>query len=144
MLIEASRAFGTGNHETTSGCIEALEYLKAIKANKILDIGTGSGILSFIAKKLWNEAEILACDIDDASVEIAKENASFNNSNIKFYQNTSENILLDSYYNSKFDLVISNILALPLIKLSTQISNLMNKNGYLVLSGFLDNQLADV
>ncbi|MGI4752602.1 MAG: 50S ribosomal protein L11 methyltransferase, partial [Janthinobacterium lividum] len=106
--------------------------------------GTGSGILSFIAEKLWNEAEILACDIDNASVEIAKENASFNNSNIKFYQNTSENILLDSYYNSKFDLVISNILALPLIELSTQISNLMNKNGYLVLSGFLDNQLADV
>lgn len=47
--------------------------------------------------------------------------------------------LLNSYYNSKFDLVISNILALPLIELSTQISNLMNKNGYLVLSGFLDN-----
>ncbi|WP_341789245.1 50S ribosomal protein L11 methyltransferase [Rickettsia endosymbiont of Lasioglossum villosulum] len=45
-------------------------------------------------------------------------------------------------YNSKFDLVISNIL--PLIELSTQISNLMNKNGYLVLSGFLDNQLEDV
>ena len=144
ILIEASRAFGTGNHETTSGCIEALEYLKAIKADKILDIGTGSGILSFIAEKLWNEAEILACDIDNASVEIAKENASFNNSNIKFYQNTSENILLDSHCNSKFDLVISNILALPLIELSTQISNLMNKNGYLVLSGFLDNQLEDV
>ncbi|HJD67411.1 MAG TPA: 50S ribosomal protein L11 methyltransferase [Rickettsia endosymbiont of Bembidion lapponicum] len=144
ILIEASRAFGTGTHETTSGCIEALECLKDIKANKILDIGTGSGILSFIAEKLWNEAEILACDIDNASVEIAKENASFNNSNIKFYQNTSENILLGNYYNSKFDLVISNILALPLIELSTQISNLMNKNGYLVLSGFLDNQLEDV
>ncbi|HJD65099.1 MAG TPA: 50S ribosomal protein L11 methyltransferase [Rickettsia endosymbiont of Diachasma alloeum] len=142
ILIEASRAFGTGTHETTSGCIEALEYLKAIKADKILDIGTGSGILSFIAEKLWNEADILACDIDNASVEIAKENASFNDSYVQFYQNTSENILLNSYYNSKFDLVISNIL--PLIELSTQISNLMNKNGYLVLSGFLDNQMEEV
>ncbi|WP_395476833.1 50S ribosomal protein L11 methyltransferase [Rickettsia endosymbiont of Pantilius tunicatus] len=107
ILIEASRAFGTGTHETTSGCIEALEYLKAIKADKILDIGTGSGILSFIAEKLWNEADILACDIDNASVEIAKENAGFNYSYVQFYQNTSENILSNSYYNSKFDLVIS-------------------------------------
>ncbi|XVN41942.1 MAG: 50S ribosomal protein L11 methyltransferase [Rickettsia endosymbiont of Argas persicus] len=60
ILIEASRAFGTGNHETTFGCIKALEYLADIKAYKILDIGTGSGILSFVAEKLWSKAKIFA------------------------------------------------------------------------------------
>ena len=144
ILIEASRAFGTGNHETTFGCIEALEYLADIKADKILDIGTGSGILSFVVEKLWNKAEIFACDIDEVSIEIAKENARFNNSNVQFYQNTPENILLVSHNNNKFDLVISNILALPLIQLSNQISNLTNKTAYLILSGFLDSQTEDV
>jgi len=144
ILIEASRAFGTGNHETTFGCIETLEYISNIKADKILDIGTGSGILSFVAEKLWNKAEIFACDIDETSIEIAKENAGFNNSNVNFYQNNVDKILAGVYRHNKFDLVVSNILALPLIENSTQIADLINKNGYLILSGFLDYQMADV
>ncbi|XVN41941.1 MAG: 50S ribosomal protein L11 methyltransferase [Rickettsia endosymbiont of Argas persicus] len=80
--------------------------------------------------------------MDELSIKIAKENAYFNNSQVQFYQNTSKKISSDS--NNKFDLVISNILALPLIQLSTQISKLINKSGYLVLSGFLDCQAEDV
>ncbi|MGX6960115.1 MAG: 50S ribosomal protein L11 methyltransferase [Rickettsia endosymbiont of Pentastiridius leporinus] len=143
-LVEASRAFGTGNHETTYGCIEMLEHIRDIKVNKILDIGTGSGILSFVAEKIWGKADILACDIDKEAVEVAQENAKFNNSYVKFYQNNAEKILLDNCHNEKFDLVISNILALPLIELSSQIKALINKNGYLILSGFLDCQMEEV
>ncbi|HJD55620.1 MAG TPA: 50S ribosomal protein L11 methyltransferase [Rickettsia endosymbiont of Pyrocoelia pectoralis] len=144
ILIEASRAFGTGSHETTYGCIEILEYIKDVKVNKILDIGTGSGILSFVAEKIWDEAAILACDIDEAAIEIAKENAHFNNSHVQFYRNNAEKILLNSYYDVKFDLIISNILASPLIELSSQIKELINDKGYLILSGFLDSQVRDV
>jgi ribosomal protein L11 methyltransferase len=72
IYLGASGAFGTGDHETTAGCIEAMEALSSNQYNSIFDIGTGSGILSFAAEKIWSEASILACDIEKSSIEIAK------------------------------------------------------------------------
>jgi ribosomal protein L11 methyltransferase len=88
IFIEASRAFGTGDHSTTSLCIEAMESLEKFNCKNIFDVGTGSGILGFVAEKIWPKANILACDIDEVSVKIAKDNLSYNNSKIQFYQNT--------------------------------------------------------
>ncbi len=144
IFIEAARAFGTGQHETTSGCIQALEELSTLQPKKILDIGTGTGILSFAAEHIWPQAEIMGCDIEELSVGIARENAKFNNSNVIFYQNLAEEILPPEYNILKFDLIISNILASPLINLSTQIKEISQENAYVVLSGLLDYQLTNV
>lgn len=144
LLIEASRAFGTGQHETTLGCLEAIEQLADTQMRKILDIGTGTGILSFAAEKLWSEAQIFGCDIDKIAIEISKENAKFNNSNVIFYKNSEDKILLSKHKNTKFDLIIGNILASPLIELSSQIGSMIEVGGYLILSGFLDYQMEHV
>jgi len=144
ICIEASRAFGTGQHDTSAGCIEALEQLSYLQFNKIFDIGTGTGILALAAENLWPEAEIFACDIEEISIEIAKDNAEFNNSNIIFYTNSLQHLLPFDQLNIEFDLIFSNILASPLIELSEIIHKITKLNGYVILSGFLDYQLQSV
>ncbi|MFY9589286.1 50S ribosomal protein L11 methyltransferase [Rickettsia endosymbiont of Halotydeus destructor] len=149
LLIEASRVFGTGQHETTLGCLEAMEDLADIYSNdlniyKILDIGTGTGILSFAAEKLWKKTQIFACDIDKIAVEIAEENARFNDSKVIFYKNSEDKILPSNYKNIKFSLIVGNILALPLMELSSEIGSMTEIGGYLILSGFLDYQMEQV
>lgn len=140
IFIEASRAFGTGSHETTSGCVEALEFLSNYQFNEIIDVGTGSGILAFVAEKLWPKARIVGCDVDAVAIEIAKDNVNFNNSKVDFYQNNIGEILLESNQNAKFDLIISNILVNPLIELAGQMQQMSNHRAYIILAGFLDYQ----
>ncbi len=143
IYIEASRAFGTGEHATTSLCIEAINSLNELPINSVFDLGTGSGILSFVSEKLWPQAKIYGCDIEETSVEIAKSNIICNNSKINFYQN-SESEPLNPSTNIKFDLIVSNILAVPLIALAPQIISLIKPNSHIILSGFLDYQLKSV
>ncbi len=80
-LIEASRAFGTGGHETTSGCLAMLDRLKRQGKyfDLIADIGTGTGLLAFAAQYLWPRSYITASDIDPVSVEVTADNAGTNN-----------------------------------------------------------------
>ena len=144
IYIEASRAFGTGDHATTSLCIKAMAQLENINVHKIFDIGTGSGILSFAAEKIWHGAQILACDIDEVSVKIANENKSVNNSAVTFYQNTEEDLCIPLKWQGNFDLIISNILAIPLIHLAQNVRNLSKTKSYVILSGFLDYQTEKV
>lgn len=144
IYIEASRAFGTGDHSTTSQCIKAMNLIKSEKINNIFDIGTGSGILSFIAEKIWPKAKILACDIEEVSIEVAKNNALCNNSKVKFYQNDEEKLIVPESINNKYDLIISNILAPVLINLNQTFKTLLNNNGYVILSGFLDYQAQEI
>ena len=145
IILEASRAFGTGDHPTTAGCLEIMEYLSDFDFKTIYDIGTGSGILSFAAAKIWPKAEIWGCDIEETSIEVAKINQQFNNSKINFYQTYSdENLKIPDFQNKKFDLIVSNILSQPLIKLAPSIRSLLSRSGKLVLSGFLDYQMNEV
>lgn len=144
IYIEASRAFGTGDHATTSLCIKAMSQLENINIHKIFDIGTGSGILSFAAEKIWHDAQILACDIDEVSVKIANDNKSVNNSAVTFYQNTEEDLCIPLTWQGNFDLIISNILAIPLIHLAQNVRNLSKTKSYVILSGFLDYQAKEV
>jgi ribosomal protein L11 methyltransferase len=144
IYIEASRAFGTGDHATTSLCIKAMAQLENINIHKIFDIGTGSGILSFAAEKIWPDAQILACDIDEVSVKIANENKIVNNSAVTFYQNTEEDLCIPLKWQRNFDLIISNILAIPLIHLAQNVRNLSKNKSYIILSGFLDYQAKEV
>jgi len=145
IILEASRAFGTGDHPTTSGCLELMEELSSFDFKRIYDLGTGSGILSFAAAKIWSQAEIWACDIEETSIEVAKINQEFNDSKINFYKNYSDASLNNpDFQNKKFDLIVSNILSGPLVKLASSICFLLNKSGKLILSGFLDYQMNDV
>ena len=144
IYIEASRAFGTGDHATTSLCIKAMEELENSELRNIFDIGTGSGILSFAAAKLWPSAQILACDIEEVSIKVAKDNQSFNNSNIEFYQNNSTSLNIPKNWDNSFDLIVSNILANPLISMKNSIKSLCHNNTKVILSGFLDYQQQEI
>lgn len=139
IIIEASRAFGTGEHNTTSGCIEALETLHHNDFQSILDMGTGTAILAIAAAKLWQNATSEAYDIDPDAVAIAQHNIIENK--VSIYSDVS-----DGYQKiqSKFDLVICNILAKPLINMSEDLAETLNPGGYTILSGFLKKQLDEV
>lgn len=141
IYISASRAFGTGEHATTALCAEALESLKDKQMRSIFDLGTGSGVLSFVAEKIWPNAEITASDIDEVAVEVAKENLHLNNSKVRFFQNTES---LSELEATKFDLIVSNILAGPLISFAPKIKKQSASGAYVILSGFLDYQADEV
>lgn len=144
ICIKSSRAFGTGDHETTSGCIRLMSRLESRTINKILDIGTGSGVLSFVAKKIWSKSFVSACDIDAQSLEVARLNSTYNNSDIDFFQNDEHNLLSSTNFLKEYDLIIANILQNPLIEMAESITSISNKNTSLILSGFLSKQSKNI
>ena len=141
IILNLTRAFGTGEHATTIGCLEALELYANKKVQKVLDIGTGTGILAIAAKKLWPDAEVCATDIDAVAIEVAKEHANTNNVALKFEGMDGVGSLV---VKQKYDIVLANILARPLIEMSYDISSLVEECGVVILSGFLENQMHDI
>jgi len=145
MEIDAGMAFGTGRHETTMGCLKALLRLKkTLKAKRILDVGTGTGILAFAAWHLFQQP-VVAGDNDKDAVRIAKENAEING--LKKHVR----VVLSDGYKAKairdrgpYDLIIANILANPLIMLAPALSRNLARNGRAVLSGLMNDQAKDV
>lgn len=144
--IDASIAFGTGEHETTQLCLKMLSYLyknNLIDANNnpILDLGTGTGILAIGAEKLF-KGKILACDIDKGACKVAKENSAINKlaNKIKIYNN-NQNI---NQYKQRFELITANILLKPLKSLAPQIAQSLQPLGYLVISGILSRQATNI
>lgn len=136
LLINITRAFGTGDHSTTLGCLESLEGYCDRSIKSILDIGTGTGILAIAAKKLWPRSLVTGTDIDKVALEVSSQHAALNNTDIEFR--------LDLPVGDKFDIILANILARPLIEMAWSIAELLNKGGILILSGFLDNQLDSI
>jgi ribosomal protein L11 methyltransferase len=146
--IDASLAFGTGQHATTAGCLEALDELERSGARfaNIADIGTGTGLLAFAALALWPEAKCLATDIDPIAVEVAEDNAAINH--VKLGHGAGELLLavahgMDSPMlaaRAPFDLIIANILAGPLIDLAPDFVKALAPNGTVVLAGLLGTQ----
>lgn len=138
--IEANQAFGTGHHPTTAGCLEALASIRTNQPKSVLDVGTGSGVLSFAARKLWPSADILASDIDATSVAIAEDNGKINGiQDIRWIvaEGTDSALIKES---APFDLVIANILAGPLISLAPEITKVISPAGFVILAGLLDEQ----
>jgi ribosomal protein L11 methyltransferase len=138
MEISAGLAFGTGDHETTSGCIELMSSLGDRPTN-ILDMGTGSGVLSIAASKLFS-SRIVAVDIEENSVITAKQNCAINNvtSDIQIFQTDGYEEVV--YNNGPYDLILSNILARPLIEMAEDLARNLNQGGYAILAGFLNDQ----
>ncbi|GHB31530.1 ribosomal protein L11 methyltransferase [Pseudovibrio japonicus] len=134
--IEAAQAFGTGHHGTTEGCLLELQrLLKRNKYQRMLDLGTGTGVLGIALAKL-SSAEVLATDIDPIAVEAAVDNARKNNVGPHFKAFTGAGV--DDRRFSEFgpfDLVVANILAKPLMQMSAKLCRNLAEKSALVLSG---------
>jgi ribosomal protein L11 methyltransferase len=146
--IDAGRAFGTGQHETTSGCLVALSQLKSGGAAvaDLVDLGTGTGLLAFAALKLWPAARAAASDNDPVAIEVSEENAAINNVRLGRARGRLELLVADGMDHPRlqarapYDLVIANILAGPLIELAPSVAEAIAPGGRLILAGLLDHQ----
>ncbi len=135
LKIDAATAFGTGEHQTTHGCLEALNNLD-FEPKKVLDVGCGSGILSMAYAKTFNKP-VDAVDIDEESVRVATQNAVENglSSLMTVWHSTGYEKVTD-----KYDLVLCNILARPLMDMASDLKEHLNVGGQAILSGFLNRQ----
>jgi ribosomal protein L11 methyltransferase len=146
--IDAGRAFGTGQHETTTGCLIALDRLKATGARiaNFADIGTGTGLLAFAAMRLWPTARAAASDNDPVAIEVAAENAAINSVRVGRARGQIELIVAPGMDHIRlkarapYDLLIANILAGPLIDLAPSLAGALAPGGRLILAGLLDHQ----
>ena len=146
--IDAGRAFGTGQHETTTGCLIALDRLRAAGASftNVADIGTGTGLLAFAAMRLWPAARAIASDIDPVAIEVAADNAAVNEVRIGRARGQIELVVAAGMDHPRlqdrapFDLLIANILAGPLIDLAPSLAGALAPGGRLILAGLLDHQ----
>lgn len=145
ILVDAGAAFGSGEHGTTSCCLEALDWLeKQRNFRNILDMGCGSGILAIAAAKLW-KTHVLAVDIDAVAVRVTRENAKLNRVTSLITAAESDGYQSEKIPRAKpFDLIISNILARPLIKFAPDLKQSLAKDGIAILSGLLTSQEAQV
>lgn len=139
--IEAAIAFGTGHHGTTRGCLLALDAIaKTARPRRILDIGTGTGVLAIAAAKALR-VPALASDIDPESVRIARENVHLNGVKplVTCIQAAG---LADGRFleRAPFDLVFANILLPPLRRLAQPMRALLGARAHVVLSGLLATQ----
>lgn len=143
LKIYAATAFGS-SHQTTQSCLRAISWLNKQNAShaNILDIGTGSGILSLAAAKLWPDCKIIAVDIDEEAVWVTRQNALDNNLQNQFnieVSNGYDSELIKN--NAPYDLIFSNILARPLIEMAPDLYKSLKKGGHCILSGFVDDQV---
>jgi ribosomal protein L11 methyltransferase len=146
--IDASLAFGTGQHATTSGCLAALDQLEheGRQFKNIADIGTGTGILAFAALALWPEAKCIATDIDSQAINVARENAAINGVTLGMGAGELLLVAADGMHSpmlsarAPFDLIIANILAGPLIELAPDFTHALAPAGTMILAGLLDTQ----
>ncbi len=145
LKVDAATAFGSGEHETTNGCMQAMLDLKGKGACpwNILDMGTGSGILAIAAWKLW-KSPILAVDNDEESVRVAARHAEMNGvalSKSAMTCDCGDGFNTPSVSKQKpYELILANILAAPVIEMAPNLVKVLDDNGYCVLSGMLVEQ----
>lgn len=134
--LDPGMAFGTGTHPTTRLCLQALEMTMR-GGETLYDVGTGSGVLSIAAKHL-GASDVEAFDVDDIAVAATQENFDLNPiaKDIK----VSANDLLKGI-NRPVDTIVANILSDILVPLIPQAKQLLNSNGYFILSGIIDDKL---
>jgi ribosomal protein L11 methyltransferase len=143
--IEAALAFGTGHHGTTRGCLLLLDHvLKAHCPQRVLDLGTGTGVLAIAAAKALR-VKVLATDIDPLSVRVARENASLNGVGDFVRSIRATGLSAPPFAKSApFDLVLANILANPLRQMATPMARHLAPSALVILSGLLPDQASGV
>ena len=147
-VIDAGLAFGTGHHETTCGCLEMLDRLKAggARFTDVVDVGTGTGLLAFAARALWGSARVIASDIDPISIGVARENADANAVPLGRGRGAVELAVAPGLDQRRlrarapYDLIVANILAGPLIELAPVLGSALLPGGSLILAGLLAGQ----
>jgi len=150
-LIPAALAFGTGQHQTTAGCLEMLARLKrgAVHARNVADIGTGTGLLGFASLALWPHARVTASDIDPVCAPVVEDNAALNAVTIGAQPGAMTMVIADGMNDplldmrGPYDLLIANILAGPLIELAADFAVAVSSGGSVVLSGLLAGDQED-
>lgn len=147
IMLDAGPAFGAGSHETTRGCLIALDRIarrRGFAPKHMLDLGCGSGILAIAMAKLWDRP-VRAIDNDPVAVETTKANAAANT-----VGELVEALLgdgLDTILplpDQPYDLVAANILSQPLIDLAPRLASALTPGGFIVLSGILRDQQNEV
>jgi ribosomal protein L11 methyltransferase len=143
--IEAALAFGTGHHGTTRGCLLLLDHvLKARRVKRVLDLGTGTGVLAIAAAKALQK-KVLASDIDAPSVRVAQENARLNGVGPQVAVIRATGFSAPDFSRAgPFDLVLANILANPLKQLAGPMSRHLAPHALVILSGLLTPQATGV
>jgi ribosomal protein L11 methyltransferase len=143
--IEAALAFGTGHHGTTRGCLLLLDHvLKARSPARVLDLGTGTGVLAIAAAKALHRG-VLASDIDPPSVAVARDNARLNETGDRVQVIRATGFAARGFTtHGPFDLVLANILANPLRQLAGAMSRHLAPGAQVILSGLLNHQAGAV
>lgn len=143
--IEAALAFGTGHHGTTLGCLRALvDELKRRRPARVLDVGTGTGILGFAAAKALR-TPVIAGDLDPEAVSTARGNARLNGLGpyMRLYHAPGVRHALADRPRG-FDVVFANILARPLKRLAPSLTAVVADDGVLILSGLIERDVPGV
>ena len=144
LIVDAGAAFGSGEHGSTRGCLRALERLAPRRPRRVLDLGTGSGVLAMAAARLWHR-RVLAADVDPWSVRVAARNARDNALGPLLRVRRS-----DGWHGpaaragAPYDLVLANILARPLCRMAKQLAARLAPGGTAVLAGLLGVQARQV
>ena len=140
--IDAGLAFGTGHHNTTRGCLVALQTaLKSYMPGNCLDLGCGSGVLGIAACKLTGITTI-ASDIDEDAVTVTRDNARLNGTAHLMRCITAAGLDHPAISaHAPYDLILANILARPLMSLAPAIGRALSSNGRLILSGLTSDQV---
>jgi len=147
ILIDAAQAFGTGHHESTRGCLLALDHLakaghgrRHVRRKRVLDMGCGSGVLAIAAWKLWR-GRPLAVDIDPKAVEETRRNAKRNGCGGSLRARCATGFQGRAVMRGpRFDVVTANILARPLSAMATALARRLAPGGRAILAGLLSEQ----
>jgi ribosomal protein L11 methyltransferase len=140
LTVDAGLAFGSGEHGSTRGCLRALEFMAHHRPRRILDLGTGSGILAMAAARLLRRP-VLATDIDPWSVRVTQQNAALNG-----VSRLVAAALADGWKTrasrrgAPYDLVFANILARPLCSMARPLAQHLAPGGRAILAGLLASQ----
>lgn len=147
-VIPAAQAFGTGQHETTAGCLEMLDAMKkqGLLPRSIADIGTGTGLLAFAAMDLWPLTHCIASDIDPVCGPAVVTNCELNHVPLGTDRGQLAMVIADGMDDpalqgrAPFDLLIANILAGPLIEMAPDFAQAVAPRGSILLAGLLETQ----
>jgi len=141
--MDPGMAFGTGQHASTRMCLQALEdlllYERATSGERVLDVGTGTGILGIAAAKLGAKG-VICVDIDRQAVEIARENVKINE---------VEDIVRVEYHDvrtmkGEHDLIVANLTDRALLRLRPNLISLLEPGGFIIISGIIEQNRAEI
>ncbi|RIV25861.1 50S ribosomal protein L11 methyltransferase [Alicyclobacillaceae bacterium I2511] len=136
LLLEPGMAFGTGTHETTQMCLEALSD-RVKPGMRVMDVGCGSAVLAIAAAKL-GATQVVALDIDPVAVGVAQENVDLNG--VSEIVRVVQRDLLAGYEASEFDVMVANILRDPVLALIPEAAVRLRSEGKMIVSGFVESQ----